>query len=35
MKIAKFNFVWAATLTLLMLAGCTNNKAQTQEPAQE
>ena len=35
MKIAKFNFALAATLTLLMLAGCTNNKAQTQEPAQE
>lgn len=35
MKIAKFNFALAATFTLLMFAGCTNNKTQTQEPAQE
>lgn len=35
MKIAKFNLGLAAILTLLMFAGCTNNKTQTQEPAQE
>ena len=34
-KIAKFNLALAATFTLLMFAGCTNNKTQTQEPAQE
>ena len=35
MKIAKFNLVLAVTITLLMFTGCTNNKTQTQEPAQE
>ena len=35
MKIAKFNLALAATFALLMFAGCTNNKTQTQEPAQE
>ena len=35
MKIARFNLALAATFTLLMFAGCTNNKTQTQEPVQE
>ena len=35
MKIAKFNSPLVATFTLSMFAGCTNNKTQTPEPAQE
>ena len=35
MKKTTFNLALAAVLAFLMLTGCTNNKTQTQEPAQE
>ena len=35
MKITTFNLALAATFAFLMFIGCTNNKTQTQEPAQE
>ena len=35
MKIARLNLTLAAILTLCMFAGCTNNKTQTQQLAQE